>query len=263
MNIAQLLKEHDAQNAVYQTGRADLPAQPDTSDPKWIALAETRLDALLSSLSSIPNESLLTADPYIDAVDTLVSFFDDVVLECALLVKRREEVEEKLLTLLKLAISKPTDEDRRDRKDEHVVSNFIDGLIMNEVPLVLRSNSMTAALLDDTNPLRLGLTYYKSFCNKYTDFADKPALSYLETEEEVRFLLLSGQNSQAAELVAKLFESAVKTPEKFLLMALNSFYSGFAEDAVRSLEIGLEAFPGDIRLAGAKEGLLSIDSAGD
>lgn len=258
MNITQLIQEHESQNAVYLNGKTELPAQPDPTDPTWVNLAEERLDALMKQLSSITDEELTDADSYVQNVDALVSLFDDVILECVLLTKKRAAVEEMILNHIKTAISEPTKNDKRNREDEHVVSNLIDGLVMSELPLVLRSTTMTSALLHDTNPLRLGLTYFRIFCNKYPNIADMSALNYLNDEEEAHRFLLSGQNGRAAEFVAKLFDSAVKSPEKYLLMALNSFYSGFENDAVRALELGLEAFPGNLRLSDAKEGLLGI-----
>ena len=256
MSITMLIQEHDEQNAIYQRNKAELFTQPDITNPNWIVLAGDRLDLLVQSLTSFCGEIVSSLSSYVETVDGLVSLFDDVILECSLLLNRREEIEEKILDLVKTAIVAPTLEDGRDRGGEHIVTVLIDGLLMSDVPLILRSTTMTAAIIDDTNPLRLGLTYYRIFCEKYPEVADSPALEYLKTEEEAHFLLLSGQNAAAAEAINRLFDSPVKSPEAYLLIALNSFYSGLDKDAIRSLEIGLEAFPGNLRLISARDGLL-------
>ena len=255
MDIKGLLAEHDKQNEVYLSQKAEIVEDLDITNLTWLGIAEERIDSLLQSLSVITNADLLNHESYVEAVDGLVSLFDDVVLECALIVKRREVVEEKILTLVKVAIAKVTDENARDRTQEHIVASLIDGLVLTEVPLVLRSSTITAALLHDTNPLRLGITFYRIFCDKYPEQSDNAARKYIDSEEEARTFMLTGNSNEATAIIAELFNSPIKTPEKYLLLSMSSFFSGLNEDAIRAIEMGIEVFPTCSRLINAKTAL--------
>jgi len=247
MNISGMQMSHDVQNEVYVSAKAN------ASDLKPIA--NVRLDELFNVLVPITPEAIDAMPNYVDVVDLLVSFFDDIILECALITGRRAETEKKLLDLCKEALGKPTELKTRDFKAEHIVSSFIDSLIIHEAALQARSKSLTVALADQTNPLRMGLTFYKIFCEKYPNEIDTRVLDYFKLEEEARYALVTSDTAKATESIGKLFESPINDPEKYLLMALHSFNNNLVDDAKRALDIGLNFFPGNKRLANAKDAL--------
>lgn len=257
MNIDKLHQEHDKQNENYLDAKAALfsKGNGEADAGKWKTLANKRLDSLVSLLSGITNEDIAAASSYISATDCLVSFFDDIVLECTLLTDRRNEIEGKLLDLVKEALGTPMEQNTRDMEAEHVACSFIEGLVMHEAPLDSRYSTMTSALMHDTNPLRLGLTFYKIFCEKYPDTVDEALMEHLHLEENVRIMLMNGNMSQVLDEVTKLFATPYNNPEKFLLLSLASFGSGLTDDAIRTLEIGLGSFPDSERLKSALESL--------
>ena len=259
MNIEQLHKEHDSQNEVYLTAKAELfsKGNGEANHKKWLKIAHKRIDTLIEQLAKITPETIAAASSYIESTDCLVSFFDDIILECVMFTDRRKEVEGKILDLVKEALGTPTAERTRDHETEHVVCTLVDALVLQEVKLSARGATMVTALMHDTNPLRLGFTYYKTFCEKHTRSVDRPALEYLQTEENARTRLMNGELSEAVDEVTKLFSSPYNNPEKFLLLALSSFGSGIVDDAKRTLEIGLNNFPGNDRLQSALDLLTS------
>jgi len=252
INIAELQMTHDVQNEVYASARAK------SNEDVLKKIANERLDELFKAITPITGKAIDDMPSYVEVVDLFVSFFDDVILECALLTGRRAETEKKLLDLCKEALGKPTELKTRDAKEEHIVSTFIDALILHEAPLSARASSLATALIDVTNPLRLGLTFYKIFCEKYPNEGDARILQYFKLEEEIRLALLTNNAAEATEKIGKLFEIPISTPERYLLMSLNSFYNGLADDAKRVLELGLNAFPGNKRLQNAKDGLAGM-----
>ncbi|MCL2216565.1 MAG: hypothetical protein FWB91_06035 [Defluviitaleaceae bacterium] len=247
MNIAGLQMSHDVQNEVYVSAKAN------ALDLKKIA--NDRLDEMFKALASVTPKDIDAMPSYVEVVDLFVSFFDDVVIECALLTGRRAETEKNLLNLCKEALGKPSELKTRDSKKEHIVATFIDSLILHEAPLAVRAAGLSATLIDATNPLRLGLTFYKIFCEKYPGEVDARLLQYFKLEEEARMALVTNNAAIATDKIAKLFELPINEPEKYLLMSLNSFYNGLTDDARRVLDIGLSAFPGNQRLQSAKDAL--------
>ena len=253
MNFKKLARKHDIHNEDYV--KAKETHLMNDFNPKLVrAFAETRLNKLIKVLDDIKKEDF-TPLPYIPVVDLLVSFFDDVILECVLMSNRRKEIEEALLDLCKEVIAEPTVNSIRDRKNEHIVSTFIDGLILSEVPLGIRATGMAGALLHPTNPLRLGLSLFKIFAAKYPDATNQQVLEYLELEEAVRISLISEENEATADKLAKLFESPVNNSEQYMLMSLYSYTNGLVDDAIRAIELGLAAYPDNERLLQARENL--------
>ncbi|MCL2839237.1 MAG: hypothetical protein FWE05_00560 [Defluviitaleaceae bacterium] len=251
MNIANMQMSHDVQNEVYVSAKA--ANESDTAPLK--TAANDRLNELFKVLTPITGEMINAMHSYVEVVDLFVSFFDDVILECALLTDRRAEVEKTLLDLCKEALGKPTEEKARDAKAEHIVATFIDALIIHEAPLDARSRSLAVGLLDNTNPLRLGLTLYKIFCEKYPNNVDKNIYNYFKLEEETRLALITGDTVKATENIGKLFETPINDPEKYLLMSLNSFSNNLIDDAKRVIDIGLKTYPNNKRLQNARDGL--------
>jgi hypothetical protein len=190
---------------------------------------------------------------YVETVDTFVSFFDDVVYECVVLTNRRGEIESAIIELCKKALEKPTADGKRDTKNEHVTAKLVDCL--NSAPSADISKEITAVMLDETNPLRLGLTFYFDFCKKNHLITDTVSLNYLKTETEVREGLILGNDHKSYDGLEKLLASPIDCPEKYLLISLNSFYHGFDKDAVNALDIGLAKYPGNERLLSAKSAL--------
>jgi hypothetical protein len=249
--MKNLQEAHDKSNEAYTTTKAELFSRKSKKlTDELNSLANDRLNKLNETIAGISD----FGNSYVEAVDTFVSFFDDVILECAELTSRRAEVEEKIIGLCKNAMEKPTAENKRNEKEEHVTAKIVD-CITKEMPPPLISATMAAALLDNTNPLRLGLTFYEAFCEKNPLFADTKALYYLKTEAEVRASLIKGDDEQAFAALEKMMASPIECPEKFLLFALNSFYCGLENDAVRALDIGIGKFPGNERLLSAKSAL--------
>jgi len=246
--MKELQQNHDKQNGVYISAKAELFSKSNKMTDELDALANDRLDKLCEVMAGIPGADIEAAASYVETVDLFVSFFDDVVLECAELTGRRAEIEYSIIELCKKALEKPTKDGARNSKDEHVTARFIDCMVSN-------SKDMAAALLDDTNPLRLGLTLYVDICEKSPEVVNAQALDYLKTEAEVRKNLIKGNDQAAFTSLEKLLASPVDSPEKYLLTSMNSFYHGFEKDARIALEIGLKNYPGNERLLSAKGAL--------
>lgn len=236
-------ENHDIQNTSYITAKAELFAKNDTSG--LTALANYRLNKLVDAMANLT----LTGD-YVEAVDTCVSFFDDVILECAELTNRRVEIEHKIIELCKSELAKATE---RNAAAEHVTSKLIDGL--NAKPSAEAAKIIEAAILDDTNPLRLGFTYYAEFCAKFPSFGDANVFEYVTTEVTARAGLIMGNDQEAFNALEHLLKSPIETPEKYLLASLNSYYHGFEKDAINALSIGLARFPNNERLMASKAAL--------
>ena len=243
-------QQHDRLNEEYMTAKA--ASFSDENNAKTLAsiisLAEKRLDAMDETLGQISEQDL--ASDYVQAVDTLVSFFDDIILECAEITGRRAKTEDKILNLCNIAVAKATN---RDEANEHVVAKLTDCLAEPPGPKV--SAQMAAYLLDETNPLRLGLSSYESFCAKNPEIQDPQALEYLKTEAEVRREMIKGNDNQVLDGLDKMLASPINCAEKFLLLSLNSFYHGLVDDAKTTIEIGLKSFPNSERLLSAKSAL--------
>jgi len=245
MNLHEI---HDKQNEEYISAKAQLyEASQTISADELKSIANDRLNKLCAVMSGIN----IPKTKYVETIDTLVSFFDDVVQECVVITGRREEIEKTIIGLCKEALENETAS--RDPENEHVTAKIID--CINAAPSADISKEMAAAVLDDTNPLRLGLTFYIDFCEKNPNFTDADSLNYLKTESDVRDGLILGNDLGAFEGLEKLLTSPIDCPEKYLLISLNSFYHGFDADAVNALEIGLVKFPNNERLLSAKGAL--------
>ncbi|MCL1884589.1 MAG: hypothetical protein FWF81_12670 [Defluviitaleaceae bacterium] len=247
--IKELQQQHDKQNEEYVTAKAKLFAEKKEGELNNIANA--RLDKLSEVLNTVSD---LDKDPYVETLDLFVSFFDDVILECVVLTNRREVIENKIIDIAKEIISHPTKNKSRNTKEEHVTAIIVDSLNSKKSTSAI-SKEMANALLDETNPMRLGLSLYVNFCEKNPKAAVADALDYLQTENSVRTHLISGNDSETFAALEKLIASPIKCPEKYLLTALNSFYHGFDNDAKRALDIGLHSFPNNERLLSAKKAI--------
>jgi len=255
MNSKHLFDEHDKQNNEYIQFKAGLFSKEPANVEGLPEQAGKRLDGLIKTLNSVTKESIHEAPSYVAVIDTFVSLFDDLILECALITGRRNEVESKLLDLCKEALGGPTAERTRDTQNEHVVSLLIDGLVLHELPIEKRGMVIGEALINETNPLRMGLTFFEKFSEKYPEYVNKQLMDYLKSEESVRLYLALGKGADATETLTRMYEMPINTSEKLLLIALNSFYGGFNNDAVRAVEIGLKMYPGNERLLNAQRGL--------
>jgi len=258
MNISQLQQEHDIANSNYGNAKMTLLQGPPPHDEKWDILANERLNTLLVELDKVTNEEIESFDSYVEAVDCFVSFFDDIVLECALLTDRRKEIEELIVNKCKVALQKPTEQNTRQPKDEHIASTLIDCVNNESDPVIKRMLLLVSSLMHETNPLRLGLTFFERFCEQFPQGADKNVLDYFKTEESIRLHLTKGRVREGNEALIKLFNMDYQTPEQYILMSLNTLYMNSPEDAKRSLEVGLDKFPESKRLLMAKEDLAGI-----
>jgi len=247
MNILELQQEHDKQNEKYVTDKAAIFSGLRVSKIKLEANANARLDKLCETMSGITDFSV----PYVEALDLFVSFFDDVILECVIYASRRAEIEGKIIALCKKALEKPNSDGTRNTDEEHITATLIDCL--DKEPADEISRKMAASLLHDTNPLRLGLTFYSSFCEKNPHLTNAIIVEYLQLETKVRESLV--KDTDAVPPVDKLISSPFDCPEKYLLTALNFFYHGFKDDAINALNIGLSKFPDSQRLSAAKDAL--------
>ena len=255
MNIAMLQQEHDKANEEYSLAKNTLLKGPEPHIEPWKYVSNHRINLLVDALSQINPVHIAEAPSYVQAIDCFVSFFDDVVLECALIANRRKEVEEHILNLCKEALAEPTKTRTRNNDDEHVVCTLIDGVLIHEAPIKARYGTISAALTHETNPLRLGYTFYQTFCEKYPEAIEITIFKYLKAEEEVRHFLSLGKFTEANDALARLFSLDYYTPEQFILMSLNTFYSGNSQDVAKSLVLGLEKFPHNRRLIQLKESL--------
>jgi len=242
MNIQELQQRHDLENEMYTMAKAKLFTEGGGAKAEWKQLANQRLDKLVEMLKSVE-----ISGSYVTAIDLFVSFFDDVIVECSVCTSRRADIEKKIIALCKKALK---NQPLRNVTDEHVTAVFIDSA--NAEASADSSKKMAQMLLDNTNPLRLGLTIYKSFCKKNPDFADKDALAYLEAEEAVRKCLIMGDDTKVVPHMEKMLQSPFDCPEKYLLVALNFFYVGLSADALNSIDIGLTKFPANERLQSAR-----------
>ncbi|MDR0273430.1 MAG: hypothetical protein LBI27_08965 [Clostridiales bacterium] len=245
MNIEKIYQEHDGDNEVYISAKRELITGKEINDGV-ISAAGERLDKLCKMMEGIDAAS----GDYVEAIDLFVSFFDDVVLECAELTDRRAEIESKIIEHCKKSL---TAAKTRNAKEEHVTATIID--CISAAPSAKVSKEMAAAVLDETNPLRLGLTLYEDFCNKNSLFTDVNSLDYLKAEAEARRNLIKGDDKAAFDALEKLISLPKETSEKYMLFSMNSFYHGFTDDARKSLEIGLNKFPDNPRLVSAKSAL--------
>jgi hypothetical protein len=257
MDFTKLKTAHDAQNEAYINGKGELFENGDLHRDAWAKLADKRLDELEANLSAITDEDV-TAKPYVETIDCLVSLFDDVILECALVTGKRKKAETAILELCQKSLATTIDDSNRDTDNEHVICSLIDGLIINEMPLNMRSAAISAAILHDSNPLRLGQTFYDIFCNKYPSAVDQTVVAYLKCEGELRTALTNGTPGDAGERAEALMSMSINNPEKYLLMSMVMFFNAMSDDASRVLEIGLGQFPGNERLLRAKDGLAEV-----
>lgn len=255
MDISKVRETHDKHNELYMASKTELFGQDKLNDDEWVKIAGIRLSQLSAALDAVDDKDIDEAKDYIEIVDCFVSLFDDVVLECVLLTGMRKEIETKILDLCKQALGKPSQEKTRNFESEHVVCQFIDGLIMNEIPLDLRAHPIKNAMMHDTNPLRLGKTLYDVFAEKYPEHVDATLTEYLNCEEALRANLTNGDPVEGADISAKLLAMPVNNPERYLLLSMVTFYNGLVDDAARTLEIGLKEYPGNDRLLKAQEGL--------
>ena len=255
VNIQQLKDNHDSQNELYIQSKNDLFTQGQINELEWVNIAETRVQSLYSDISAITQEEIDATADYIEVTDCFVSFFDDVILECTIVTDKRKEVEGKILELCKKALGKPTEEVTRDYDQEHVVCGLIDALILYEMPMQLRGSVMKAAMLDETNPLRFGQTFYEDFCTKYPEQADVQLLQYLRCEFSLRQELTKGDPGTASEIATRLMNMPINDSERYLLVSMVMFLNGMVEDATRILEIGISNFPDNQRLLVAKASL--------
>jgi len=255
MNIQQLKETHDNQNDLYIQGKGDLFAAGQIQDNALKPLAEDRLANLITVIDGISQEAMDAMPNYIEVIDCFVSFFDDVILECALITNRRKEIENKILNLCQKVLGKPTEEKTRDFDEEHVVCALIDGLVIHELPMMMRANTIKSAMLDDTNPLRLGQTFFEDFCVRYPEYADLPMLEYLKCELSLREKLINGDPAEASSIASKLMGMPINNSERFMLVAMVMFLNGVTSDATRILELGLNDFPGNERLLAAQRSL--------
>ncbi|MCL2050044.1 MAG: hypothetical protein FWG87_15090 [Defluviitaleaceae bacterium] len=244
--MQKLHETHDKHNAEYISAKAEL-FKTKPSDEALRAVASGRLDQLTEMLGAVE----IADTGYVQSIDTLVSFFDDIVCECAIATDRRAEIEEKILALCKTALDKSTE--KRDKKNEHVTAALLDSLTL--APSAEASAAISAALLDSTNPLRLGLTRYIAFCEQNPNLADPKSLDYLKTEAAIRESLFFGNDKATSAAVERLLTSPIDCPEKYLLVSLTMYYYGYEADAKAVLERGLGIFPKNERLVSAKNSL--------
>jgi hypothetical protein len=246
--MTNLIEIHDRQNEEYISAKTRLyEASKQSLNAELKSIANDRLNKLSETIAEIK----VKGTKYVETVDTFVSLFDDVINECVILTNRRAEIEEKIIEICKQAIQKSTA--KRNAKNEHVTARFIDCL--DAEPSAEISREMAAALLDVTNPLRLGLSLYVDFCEKNSQFAEIESLDYLKTETKIREGLVNGSDEDVLKGFEKLLLSPIDCPEKYLLLSLNSFYHGFESDAANVLKIGLHKFPDNERLLSARDEL--------
>ena len=233
--------EHNKANADYIAKKSKMGKNLDVSI--LTKYANERIELLFGLLSTISEADINKESSYVSVVDFLVSLFDDIVLECALLTGQRAEVEERIIVLCEIAKAKADKENCRDINEEHIVLTLLDGLDMRD-DSEIKLSVIHAALLHETNPLRLGLCKYKSYIGE----TNNEVQEYLFTEERIRMMFLQGDAAQATLEVEKLANMKINTPEKYLFIALNSYYNGFVDDAKKAIRIGLHAFPASERL---------------
>ena len=258
MDFAKLRSEHDSANTNYITKKGALFEEGELHGEQWEKLANERLNTLAQTLNTITEKDIEACPSYVETVDLFVSFFDDVILECAGLTNRLKESEMKILELCQIAVGTTMDDKTRDSKNEHAICTLIDGLVMTELPLATRGSAMTAALMHPTNPLRLGQSLYEIFCDKYPEAADRIIVDYLACENNLRKALTDGSPAEASEYADKLMNMPITSPEKYLLISMVMFYSEMTSEASRTLDIGLNEFPMNDRLLKAKEGLAAV-----
>ncbi|MCL1845949.1 MAG: hypothetical protein FWF77_08610 [Defluviitaleaceae bacterium] len=235
--MTDLQKTHDTHNEQYLDAKSKMFEEARTDGLE--KLASARLDKLLKEMSGI---KIPAETNYVESLDLFVSFFDDVILECAELTDRREEIETKILTYCAKILP---EEGERDAENEHVTAHIINRAKTHE--------EMKAAILHDTNPLRLGFFVFSEFCEK--NEPNSEVLTYLQTEREVRVLLIKGDDAAAFSAVERLLQSPINSAEKYLLVSLNMFYLGLDDDARNALDIGLRNSPDNERLLSAKAAL--------
>lgn len=244
--MTDLQKTHDKQNEDYIFEKTKI-FSAGQNPGELEALASGRLDKLFAVIDGVDT----TTENYVESLDIFVSFFDDVVLECAELAGRRQETEEKIIALCEKILPDKKD---RDTKNEHVTARIIDCTKSREKPEAI-AKELTEAILDGTNPLRLGSFIFAYFCAKNPGIIASEVMDYLMTEREVRAHLIKGDDTGAFVALETLLKSPIDTPERYLLVSLNSFYHGFEADAHHALDIGLKKHPGNERLLSAKGAL--------
>ena len=250
MNLSMILEDHNRFNEDYVNGKLECKDQMGFDTGKLTSHAVKRLDLFKNSLANIP-ESELSSGAYVEVTDNIISMFDDIIVECALLNDKRAQVESLIFNLCKTTLleleNKADSASSRKPADEHVSLAFVDPAVNNK-PAGEKAYLYRTALLHDTNPLRLGMTFYEEFCVDNPDFADGVLLDYLRIEQEVRFLLISGRNPKIVDALSALFAHPINTSEKYLLMALNCLNFEQEKDAARTIEIGLNTFGNSVRL---------------
>ena len=246
--------EHDMFNTFYLQYKKLLSSWDVLDDTKQGNLATARLYKLNEELEHVFawNNTM----PYTDNLASLVSYFDEVVIEAAAILGKRDEVENKILGACwkQLTDAKEKGIRAKNRQKEHGVARLIDAaLSMSQKSARDRVQMMLGALYDESNPNRLGLMLYENFCVQNPKVSDPVMLQYLKAEVRARECILIGHQEQAAELIDELFALPVSDPEKYLLLGHNHLLSGLAEEALSAIAAGLETFPESARLRNAAQ----------
>ncbi|MCL1988252.1 MAG: glycosyltransferase [Firmicutes bacterium] len=177
-------------------------------------------------------------------IDIITNYYDDIILETAIISERLTEVDNTLFNTIMHIIQNNEISSDFDNPVLKLYLAFSNQAISFE-QLKLE---ITNALLNYKNPYRIGFENYKTLSAEYPQIADHNLLNYLETERTARKLLYTGNFEQALDTIIQLFNSAISTPEQYVILALCGYHLGLTEDSKNAIETGLDIFPDYLRL---------------
>jgi len=233
--------EHDMFNKFYLRYKELFVSWNILDSERLRLLAGMRYSQLDTELSNI--NALNNSMTYYDNISHIISYFDDVLAETAAILGNRNDIESKILNACQAQISQAKNQRTRNKNREHCVAKLIDAAVLSERSAQERAPVIVNSLFDDNNPYRVGLSYMEQFCKQYPSAVDADILMYLQSEERARAYILTGKYDLAADEIDQLFNMPFSEPEKYLLLGLNCFHCGFAEDAINAIALGLERFP--------------------
>jgi len=209
----------------------------------WLMLAQKRLsDFEYKQLPDIfawnnPNTALQN-------VTEVLSYFDDVAAETSALTGRWENIEKAMLNVCSIEMQKIKGLSSKINNIDNKLIQMLYEAKSSKGSVNKKTKVMLDALFDFNNPYRVGLSLYKEFCSNIPKLRNSDTLKYLLAEEKARTLVLAREYDLSEAELSQLFTIPVSTPEKYHLLALNYYNKGNVDEAIDTMNKGLEEFPG-------------------
>ncbi|MCL1988253.1 MAG: glycosyltransferase family 2 protein [Firmicutes bacterium] len=185
-------------------------------------------------------------------IEILTSYYCDIIFQAANISQTLHEVDELLFNNINSIFQNNSIADDFDNPVVRIIRLLNKHSQIDEV-----KHELSSALLDYRNPYRIGFETYKTLSANHPQIVNRNLLNYLETERTARKLLYTGNFEQALDTVIQLFESAISTPEQYVILALCGYHLGLTEDSQNAVETGLDIFPNYLRLEELRDKITS------